>query len=186
MKLTQIAKITLASLSLIIASCSEDKKETTQSTTPSETSSVSLNPYLLTEAPAGAVDIQDLRKTANPGDLVTISGKAIGKSQIFMKDRAVMVLGDPKKLTSCDLRPGDGCTIPWDVCCDLPKDIKDSIITVQIIDDAGKPLQASIKGLGGIKELSEVIITGEVAAGSNDQNMLVNATGIFVKNSTAE
>ena len=59
--------------------------------------------------------------------------------------------------------------------------IKASIVTVQAVDEAGKPLKAGFRGLGGMKELSSLVITGEVAKGSTESNMLVNATGIFVK-----
>lgn len=170
----------LLSLAVSLTSCSENKTETTTST-EQEATPHPLTPYLLTEAPANPIDIADLRKTANPGDTVTFSGKAIGKYKIFMKDRAIMLLGDPKKITSCDLIPGDECQTPWDVCCDDRDVINATIVTVQILDDSGKPLTTSIKGLADIKELSEVIITGKVADGSNEKNMLVNATGIFVK-----
>ena len=62
MKLTQLLKLSLLSLGLTIAlsSCSEDKKETTESTEPTK-DSPSLTPYLLKEAPADPVDIADLR-----------------------------------------------------------------------------------------------------------------------------
>ena len=183
MKPSNLIKLTLAALSIILASCSEDKKNMTSK---AEAPSISLSPYLLTDAPADPIDILDMRKSASSGDTVTFSGKALGKKQIFMKDRAIMVLGDPKKLISCDLGTCKGCPTPWDACCDLPEDIQSAIVSVQIVDTTGKPLQTGIKGLGGIKELSEVIITGIVAPGSNDKNMLINATGIFVKKSTTE
>ena len=52
---------------------------------------------------------------------------------------------------------------------------------MQAVDEAGKPLKEGFKGIGGMKELSSLVVTGEVAKGSTDSNMLVNATGIFVK-----
>ena len=52
---------------------------------------------------------------------------------------------------------------------------------MQVVDDAGKPLKTGLKGLGGMKELSALTVTGKIAEGSNMENMLVNATGIFVQ-----
>jgi len=163
-------------LTFLFASCSE-KEETTETNT--ETGP--LEELLLTSAPAKAVDIADLRKSAQTGDTVTFTGNVIGSDPVFMDGRAVMIMGDPKKITSCNLIPGDECETPWDVCCDDPDVIKASIVTVQVVDDAGKPLKTGLKGLGGMKELSALTVTGEVAEGSNKDNMLVNATGIYVQ-----
>ena len=180
MKSSNIIKLTLAALAITLASCSEKNKDTT-SKAETKTPPISLSPYLLTEAPADPIDIIDLRKSATPGDTVTFSGQALGADKIFMANRAIMTLGDPNKLISCDLGTCKGCPTPWDVCCDTPEDITSSIVTVQIVDNSGSPLKAGIKGLGGIKELSKLVITGTVAPGSNHKNMLINATGIFIK-----
>ena len=163
-------------LSFLFASCSE-KKETTENNKESGP----LEELLLTSAPEKAIDIADLRKSALAGDTVTFTGNIIGSDPVFMDGRAIMIMGDPKKITSCNLIPGDECETPWDVCCDDPDVIKASIVTVQVVDDAGKPLKTGLKGLGGMKELSALTVTGEVAEGSNKDNMLVNATGIFVQ-----
>ena len=112
---------------------------------------------------------------------MTFTGHVIGSDPVFMDGRAVMIMGDPKKLTSCNLRPGDECETPWDVCCDDHDVITASILTVQVVDDAGKPLKTGLKGLGGMKELSALTIIGKVADKSNESNMLINATGIFVQ-----
>ncbi len=163
-------------LTFLFASCSE-KKETAGNNKESSP----LEELLLASTPEKALDIADLRKSAQAGDTVTFTGNVIGSESVFMDGRAVMIMGDPKKITSCNLIPGDECETPWDVCCDDPDVIKASIVTVQVVDDAGKPLKTGLKGLGGMKELSALTVTGEVAEGSNKDNMLVNATGIFVQ-----
>ena len=177
MKTKYYPALALASI-LSLTACS-DEKDTSNATPAKEDSA--LTALVLKEEPAEAVDIADLRTSAKPGDEVTFAGKVIGSMNVFMDGRAVMILGDPKKLTSCDLNPDDQCETPWDVCCDDPEVIKDSIVTVQAVDDAGKPVKEGFKGLAGMKELSSVVIKGEVADGSTDANMVVNATGIFVK-----
>jgi len=175
MKLT---KLFVLGLTLLLASCSE-KNETSESSTKAE--SGGLTSLVLSSAPDEAIAIADLRKTGKPGDSVTFTGHVLGSDPVFMDGRAVMVMGDSTKLTACSLRPGDDCITPWDVCCDDPDVIKASIVTVQVIDEAGKPLKEGLKGLGGMKELSAVTVTGEVAENSTDTNMLVNATGIYVQ-----
>ncbi|MGJ8642872.1 MAG: hypothetical protein ACSHX9_05650 [Luteolibacter sp.] len=176
MKPTYLAAI-LLSPCLLLSSCSE--KETTPSTEKSE--SDTLSEFILTEAPDEALDIAELRTTAKPGDEVVFTGNIIGSDQVFIENHSVMIVGDPNKLTSCDRRPDDPCTTPWDVCCDDREVIKASIVTVQLIDADGKPFREGLKGVGGMKELSSVTVTGEVAEGSNAENMVVNATGIFVQ-----
>ncbi len=141
-----------------------------------------LSNYLLKKAPEGAIEIAEVRKTAKVGDEVIFNGKAIGSFRIFPKDRSAMLLGDPNVLTSCDLIPGDMCLRPWDVCCDDLDDINNTILTIQFLDNEGNLIKTSPKGLNSLTELSEVTVIGTVAGGSNEKNMLINATGIFVKN----
>jgi hypothetical protein len=161
-----------------LASCSEEN-DTSDSSAANENSHLAA--LILKEEPAKAMDIADLRKTAKAGDQVTFSGDILGAEKVFIDSRAVMILGDPKKLTACNLRPGDDCEFPWDVCCDDGDVIKASIVTVQAVDEAGKPIKEGFRGLKGMKELSSLVVTGEVAKGSNDVNMMVNVTGIFIK-----
>lgn len=179
MKLKNILTAGLLSGSLALVSCSEKTAETT-GTTP-EKSEDSLEAIILTEAPEGAVHVAELRKQSKVGDKVNFQAKVIGSTTVMVDGRAIMVVGDPQVLTSCDLHPGDACTTPWDVCCDDHDDIKNNIVTVQVVDAEGSPLKQGLRDVGGIKELSELVITGEVAEGSGDDNMIVNATGIFVK-----
>ncbi|YCM44648.1 hypothetical protein V2O64_01255 [Verrucomicrobiaceae bacterium 227] len=177
MKMKHYSILALGSI-LTLASCSEEKDT---STNAPEKESSSLASLVLKEEPAKATDISSLRQSAKPGDQVTFSGDILGSVNVFMDGRAVMILGDPGKLTACNLNPDDHCETPWDVCCDDHEVIKSSIVTVQAVDETGKPLNEGFKGLGGMKELSSLVVTGEVAEGSNDSNMLVNATGVFVK-----
>lgn len=105
----------------------------------------------------------------------------MGRKDPFVAGRAMLVLGDPAKLTSCDIKDCSECPTPWDVCCDDPDDIKNFTATVQVLDADGKLIKQGLKGNHGIKELSQLIVTGTVAEGSNADNLLINATGIFIK-----
>lgn len=166
----------LIGLSLLFASCSEKEEATNQDVSKGGP----LAEVVLQTAPDKPVDIATMRTSAQAGETVTFTGKIMGSDTVFMDGRAVMILGDPKKMTPCNEIPGDECPAPWDVCCDDPDVVTASIVTVQVVDESGKPVKASLKGVSGLTELSSVTVTGEVAASSNKENMLVNATGIYV------
>lgn len=168
----------LLALALTIASCKPVTEEAKQTTTTDQP----FAQLILSEAPENPQSITDLRKDPTPGKQITLTGKVMGRDEPFVEGRAIMTLGDPNKLTSCDLRPGDSCTTPWDVCCDEPELIKASVATIQVIDANGKLVKHGLKGTQGIKELSNLIITGTIAEGSSQDNLLINATGIYIQN----
>jgi hypothetical protein len=177
MKLTSILA---CGLIFGLVSCSEKPTEQTPETTQQEASG--LQNLLLDTAPEGAVTINALRTSAKVGDSVAFSGKLIGGDPVLIDSRAIMTLGDPAKLTSCDLMgEDDHCQTPWDVCCDDSDDIKQNIVTVQAVDADGRPLKEGFRGLGGIEELSQVVVLGTVAEGSSDENMIVNLSGVYVQ-----
>lgn len=169
--------VTALALVLALTSCSEEKQADDSS--PEEPGLV-LSSLLLEKAPEDPLAIAEMRKSAKAGDSVTFKGTLIGDLNIFMDSRAVMKMGDPAKLTACNLIPGDGCETPWDVCCDDPEVIKKSIVTVRVLDEEGGILKSGLKGVGGLEELRAVTVTGTVADSSNDDNMQINATGIYV------
>lgn len=167
----------LIASTLFFASCSDSNKEAGESAS----TEISLpTELILKEEPAGPVSIATLRTSGKAGDAVVFHGKLMGKDPVFMDSRAVMVVGDPEKLTSCDLKPDDECPTPWDVCCDDPAVVTSSILTVQVVDEEGRLLPAGLKGLGGMEELSLVSVVGEIDESSSESNMLVNATGFYV------
>lgn len=134
----------------------------------------------VTQKHEGAISVLEARKL-KPGDKVIVSGKVMGKDKVFNDNRAFMIIGDPSTLTSCDLRPDDECKKPWDVCCDSDEQIKNGTLSIQVVDDKGRPLKVGLKGQGGLNKLSKVTIEGIVSADSNDQVMTINAASISVK-----
>ena len=128
----------------------------------------------------GAVSVTEARKL-KAGDKVKVKGKIMGTSSPFIEGRALFVIGDPEKLTSCDLRPGDDCPAPWDVCCDDEKMIKAGVLSVQIVNSDGRVLKTGLEGKSGMKKLALVEIEGTVASNSNADAMTINADKIFVK-----
>lgn len=176
MKYTTLALTACTALSLI--SCG-DKKTTDTDSSP--TSGITLESIIVKSEPAGAQSITEIRKAVEVGKEITLSGKVMGRKDPFVEGRALLMLGDSAMITSCDLRPGDSCVTPWDVCCDDNDVIKASTATIQVVDANGKLLKEGLKGVNGIKELSQLVVTGTIAEGSNADNLLVNAKAIYVK-----
>ena len=167
-------------LSLALISCDSSNRGADKDKSPDDSAPHALSAVLLTEPPEDAVTITEARQNPAPGTRIILSGKVMGNENPIIKSRALLTLGDPAKITSCDLVPGDECPTPWDVCCDDPDVVTASIATIQVLDEQGKPRKAGLRGLGSLKELSSLIVVGEVAEGSNENNFLVNATGIYV------
>jgi len=169
-----------SALFLILTSCGGKDDQAENTTVPDSSASSALDSILLSEAPEGSVDITKARQNPIPGTKVILSGKVMGNVNPIIQSRALLTLGDPAKITSCDLIPGDDCKTPWDVCCADPDIVKASIATIQVLGESGKPLKVGLKGIAGLRELSNLIVVGEVAEGSDQNNFLVNATGIHV------
>jgi len=175
-----ITKISfLAAFGLSTLAMTACKKE---SSTESASAPAAANPALeavfVDSAPQGAVTVLEARKKIEPGATVTVSGRIAGAMEPFSKDYATLVLAD-ESLMTCEKNPGDGCSTPWDACCVAPEKIAASRITVQIVGEDGRPVAQSLKQVRGLKELDGLIVTGTVAEGSNAENVIVNATGIF-------
>lgn len=136
----------------------------------------------LEKAPEGAVSVLEVRKSVVPGATITVSGRVAGAMEPFSADYSTLVLADDS-LETCDRIPGDSCETPWDACCVEQKTIAASRITVQVPGDDGRPIAQTLKQVHGLKELDSLIVTGTVAEGSSEENLILNATGIFPKGS---
>jgi hypothetical protein len=125
--------------------------------------------------------IPQIRNTAVPGDTVSFRAKVMGTRQPFVDGRALMVVGDPDTMTSCDLMSEDDhCETPWDLCCEAKEALHNGTATVQIVDAGGKVLPENLRGNHGLKELSLVRITGTVAPVSTARAFIINAQAIEV------
>ncbi len=170
----------LASLPLL-TSCGGEK----ETTPPSDASAANNSPLPTTlalgAAPEDAISIVALKQQHTPGDEVTFSARVMGRTEVFVPGRAIMIVGDPDILTPCNEKPDDLCETPWDVCCDPPEDRRLSTLTVQVVDETGSVLPTDLRGFQGITELSHLTITGTLATGGGDAPWTVNATGIHVE-----
>ncbi len=160
---------------LALSSCEKPK---TKAAAPA--SAVSVDPWFTTSAPANPSPIHLLRQSAKPGDIITLTGKILGREKPFVDDRAAFILGDVTALKPCNEIPGDACTTPWDVCCESAEDKLANTATIQLVDKDGRVIKHGLKGVQGLKELSEVTLVGTVAPSSSPEALIVNATAIHI------
>jgi hypothetical protein len=70
--------------------------------------------------------------------------------------------------------------VPWDYCCETKEDITANSATIQIVDAKGQVLRTDLKGRRGIKELSELVVTGKVAV-AEAKALVINVSSIVVE-----
>ncbi|MEO1844187.1 MAG: hypothetical protein ABGZ37_07915, partial [Akkermansiaceae bacterium] len=99
----KLPTIITAFAAVALVSCNSKDNDDADAKPPSV--DPALQAVLLDSAPDGAVTITEARKNPIPGTEVIISGKIMGKMDPFVKGRALLTLGDPSKIVSCDLMP---------------------------------------------------------------------------------
>jgi hypothetical protein len=161
--------------------CDDRAAQTKQDVAPAEALPVGL---IVNSAADKAREVADVRKAAADGDEVVVRGRIGGSEHPFVQKRAAFQLVD-LALDTCDKAgPMDGCKTPWDYCCDTSQNILANSITVQVVDSGGnQPLRADLNGVGGMKPMSEVWVTGKVKKSDDGKVVMVNATRIYVKQS---
>ena len=170
---------------LVIAGCSSEVTPPEEAggaaQTESATTDVLSKVVGKTVATTDNMAIPPVKKTAIPGQAVTLNGKVMGTMHPFVKNRAVMIIGDEATIVSCDMMGDDDhCQTPWDVCCEDKEKIQAGTATIQVVDENGQPVRAGLKGVGGLKELSKVRVSGVVDKGSSPGLLIVNAEAIEV------
>ena len=124
--------------------------------------------------------ITEARAQVKPGDSLVLKGKVMGVVDPFVEGRGVFVIGDEATITSCDLMDGDHCETPWDACCDTPEVRVAGTATIQLLDEQGNLLDQGLKGVGGLQELSRVLVAGTVASQAAPESLVINAQTIYV------
>ena len=135
--------------------------------------------------PVDAKCVAEVKKNAKKGDTVVIKAKIGGRSEPFVKNRAIVVIAD-RCMKSCDQIPGDTCTKPWDYCCEPPESLKANTMTVQFVDDAGKVLKTGAQGVHGLEPLALVVFEGTVTEKDDKGTLVVRVTRAFVEKPTEE
>jgi hypothetical protein len=134
---------------------------------------------IVTQAPAGAKGVAEVRQSAAEGEEVVLHGRIAGSESPFTEGRAQFQLID-SKIKNCKEMEGDSCPTPWDMCCEDKKTIVDNSVTVQVVGSEGRPLKAELKGVSGLKPLSEVAVKGKVHKSADGKVVTVDATEMYV------
>ena len=168
---------TLLLAALLVVSCGKTETTTVK---PPAAASPELTAVINAKPEGEPSPIHMARQTVQPGDKITVSGQVMGGKHPFVEGRAAFILGDPDVLTPCNENPGDACETPWDSCCDSPEDKARGTATIQVVDEEGRVLKEGIEGIGGIRKLAKLIVSGKVAENSTPEALLINAVAIEV------
>ncbi len=176
-----IARFAFLGIATVLIGCGNESQVDTAS--PHNTKvDPTIQAAFLDSDPGGAVTVLEARKSPEPGQPITIQGRVAGAKAPFSDEFATLVLADDTLMT-CERMPDDHCETPWDACCVESSKIAASRLLVQIVGPDGRPMSQSLKGVNGLAELDDLVVKGTVAEGSNADNLIVNASGIYRKQS---
>ncbi len=132
--------------------------------------------WVLVSEPAGSISVAELKASAVEGDEVVLRGRIGGRMRPMSADSPVFTVVD-LGLAHCGQIPGDGCSTPWDYCCETPETMVANTATIQLVDAAGRALGAS-PAEHGFAPLDEVVVVGVVGARPGGGVLTVRATGV--------
>lgn len=153
--------LTIAALGAI-PGCKRSESGAESARTPETKNSAIPAGLFATLSTDGAASVLEAKSAAKEGETVLVRGRIGGSRSPFVDGRAMFTIVDASVL-ACSDTPGDSCRTPWDYCCEQPEDIAKHAATVQVRGTDGAVLRASLKGEGGLRELSPVIVRGTVA-----------------------
>jgi antitoxin (DNA-binding transcriptional repressor) of toxin-antitoxin stability system len=159
-----------------------DKSDDAERTSGADTATASLPAGLfLAAAPDSPVPVKQVKAQAKEGDEVVVRVVAGGEVNVFVDGRAIAKVVDAEMENLC-LSPDDNCRTPWDYCCAASEELQPHRATVRVVDAEGKTIKVGLKGAGQIEELKTLIVKGVVAKGSDRNNLVIDARGIYVEN----
>ncbi|NLT71072.1 MAG: hypothetical protein GXX91_10315 [Verrucomicrobiaceae bacterium] len=173
MKIDTTSLLSLLAAVSFLAACGDSGNSSSEGTPvpPDPVIEAVLSPA----APDGAISVVEARKTAKPGEEVTVEGIVAGTMSPFAESFASVVLGD-LAMETCDKIPGDECPTPWDACCADPDALKGMRLTLQVPDSEGRPVAQSLKGISGLEEMDRIVAKGIVDASSTAENLVINVS----------
>jgi hypothetical protein len=114
-----------------------------------------------------------VRSSAKHGDSVIVFGRV----KEFVEGAAVFTIVD-RSLKDCQER-GDGCSTPWDYCCEPTDTLTSNTATIKIVGADSAIIRAGVKGVGGIDHLVDVAAEG-IARLDPQGNLTVEARKVYV------
>jgi hypothetical protein len=171
---TSLLALSITCIALSLTGCGRSDSEVA-------TASAALAPsshILLSEAPTPAIPVGQARKEALPGQEVTVIGQVGGVRDPIAENYASFVMAD-EAIYFCDEMEDEGCTTPWDACCEDPEKLAANRASVVFLDDQGQPLSLNLKEVANLSGLNLVTIKGVVAPESTSENMIIHASGLY-------
>ncbi len=136
---------------------------------------------ILNIAPSDAKGILAAKPTAKKGDPIVLRGQIGGSKDPFTPKRAAFTLVDTSLALSLKNPDGTDCRTPWDFCTHSAQTIAANSATIQVTDENGRVAPVALAGVGGLKPGGEVIIVGVVDQADGKASLVINATGIYIK-----
>jgi hypothetical protein len=131
---------------------------------------------LLSQEPAGAVEVLDARDEAKDGEPIVLVGRLGGGLKPWIDGRAAFLLVDTRILPSCD-EDGHQCEAG---CPDCAKEMLAASTMVKFLGSDGKVLAVDARDLLKAKEESTVVVRG-IASRDPTGNLSIAAEGVFVR-----
>lgn len=172
----------VATASMIIAGCEREESagDTVAKSVAEESTAVLPDALFVKQAPEGARSIAEARSDTGTTGKVVVKGRIGGREKLFVSGAAIFVLADMSMKTCTELHPGK-CPTPWDYCCEAPESLGAKVATVQIVGKDGRPLRVDVQGREGLDPLATIVVSGEIAPGSNKDALVINAEHIYVE-----
>jgi hypothetical protein len=171
---------------LLAAGCDDPKAQSgassPQAGTPAAGGEGLPSGLLATQAPADAKSIAQVRGSGTDGQEVVLVGRIAGSEEPFTAGRAQFQLVDLALKSCAEMDMGDeACPTPWDMCCADKGTVVQNSVTVQVVGADGRPLKSELKGVSGLKPLSEVSVKGKLHKSEDGKVVTVDATELYVK-----
>ena len=181
MKTFAFAIVSIVTVGLVIVGCNKEENSPRSAAAPATTAAVASLPagVIVTDAPAGAQDLDVVKKSAKDGDAVVVNAWIGGQEEPMAKNRAIMTVAD-KSLPTCDKTPMDTCKTPWDSCCEPTETRTAKTATVQVVDATGKPIPGTLEDVAGLRPLSKVTVAGIARRPAGGDTLIIEANKIHV------
>lgn len=164
----------------IVAGCG--KHDADHAAAPTRAPAVAVPASLFAETPPpSVVSLTAAKDGASAGDHVVFDARVGGRRDPFVENRAIFVVADTSLPSCAELHEDDSCRTPWDYCCEPKDSLLRNMATVQVVDDDGQPLKASLAGVHGLIGLATVVVSGTVEQVDDAGTFVVRAESIHVK-----
>jgi len=156
----------------LLTGCGGSSKATPSSTTRALAAAPDPT-CLLTEEPAGAKSVSEVRENGKDGEEVVVAGWVAGSLEPIIKGRAAFTIVDLGL-------PAPECTAkPYSYCC-MPKEaLLPNLIMVKFVDSEGKTILKDARELLGIKEGSIVVVRGHIQCNQDGTVNCIIASALF-------